>query len=133
MRIWQIEEEEKHEKVHCCENDAYNDNYTNLLEILTTYVNVPVGYAAFQLCPCGVWTWKYFYVLEPFRRKGIGLAVARSALTLLYEKLGNVVIESTHHVDNRPAEAIFRYAGFQPTYLTGVASVERILARHRDC
>jgi hypothetical protein len=105
----------------------------NLIEILAFSSYIPVGYEAFYVCPCGIFAWDYNYVLPVLREKGYGLAVARAALELLKENLGEgIMIESAYHVKNKVARAIHRYAGFQPTYITGVATIERILIRRRD-
>lgn len=108
-----------------------NIDENRLLQFLGFVSNIPVGYAAFEPCPCGcrLLSWKFFYVPVQLRKYGLAMKLARETLRLLKKTYDDVKIEVTVNTSNSAMDHIFRYAKFKETYRTGVLSVGEILER----
>ena len=111
-----------------------NINEDILLQFLGFVSNVPVGYAAFEPCPCGckLLSWRFFYVPIQLRKYGFALKLAREVIRLLQKTFEDVKIEVTINSSNSAMDHIFRYAGFKETYRTGVLPIGKILERRGD-
>jgi len=108
-----------------------NIDENRLLQFLGFTCNIPVGYAAFEPCPCGckLLSWKFFYVPVQLRKYGLAMKLARETLRLLQKTCDEVKIEVTINTSNSAMDHIFRYAGFKEVYKTGVLPIGKILER----
>jgi hypothetical protein len=103
-----------------------------LLQFLGYVSNIPVGYAAFEPCPCGckLLIWRFFYVPVQLRKYGYALKLAREMIRAVERIYGSdVKIEVTINASNSAMEHIFRYAKFKCAYKTGVLPIGEILKR----
>ncbi len=110
-----------------------NIHENSLLQFLGFVSNIPIGYAAFEPCPCGckLLTWRFFYIPVQLRKYGFALKLARETLRLLQSTLNeeDIRVEVTINTSNSAMDHIFRYAKFKETYRTGVLPIGEILKR----
>ena len=133
MREAHLEEEAALDGEHPGIFDVVRENIdeNRLLQFLGFVSNIPVGYAAFEPCPCGckLLIWRFFYVPVQLRKYGLALKLARETIRLLQKTFDDVKIEVTVNSSNSAMDHIFRYAKFKEVYRTGVLSVGEILER----
>lgn len=138
MRALQLGEEAGLDPNHSCHWEHVEKRYTgkNLIQFVGFVRNLPVAYAAFFVCPCTIFVWKYFYIIKPFRKLGVALPFARTCARILYRRLGpSLKVEITYNVNNEQMKAIARYLGIdtKPQYITGVIDVGKVSFRGRNC
>jgi hypothetical protein len=122
----QIREEQGYDEYHRLEEP----NIDKLLDFIWFKNKNPVGYSGFEVCPGNVFDWIYLFVPSNLRSEGLGLAIARATLQVIGKNFGmDAKIQMTVHAQNKTMRKVLIYAGCQLTYVTGVASVERILKR----
>ena len=136
FRQMQILEEQSFNYAHSCQwaDVLKNDSEKSLLQFLGYVRKIPVAYAGFQMCPCHVLLWKYFFVLPTCRQIGIALPFGRELVRQLCRRLGpSTKLEITYNArGNQAMHKIMTYFGVKPECITGVVGVGEILKRRGD-
>lgn len=133
-----MDEEQAYDKSHTCyfsdERCRDFNKIDNFIELLGYIGYFPVAYAGFEIClPCNVFLWRFMYIPKPVRKYSLSLPFARTVMEFLKSRVDlKQKIEITWHKDNRTMDTICRYLGLKPSYVTGVTTVGKILARGTD-